>query len=409
MRPIPAVPMPLSVQDWREACHAGAEAPAALAEALRRRHGALAAFAVSSGRAALWLALKALRRLRPDRERVILPAYTCPTVGRAVQAAGLQGLCADVSLEDFAIAPAAVEELLDGTVLAVVAPHMFGMACDVRRLTELCQQHGAVLIEDLAQACGAECRGRAVGTFGGVAFNSLGRSKSVRGYKGGVLWVNAPELVGAIGREHDALPPPSGAATGPRLRQLAVILLSRPNAWNAARRLSFLRVGAEDQGFDEQPTRLAPWQAALGSISLERVDEYNAVRRRIAADLLEELAQVTDLQPQTPASGCDSTYLRLAVRLEGPAARRAELLRRLQASGADARTFYTRVMYRYGWWKRDPRQPDCSNAANLLSTNLILPIHHAMRPDQVAGVAQVAKATMHHAAHPVPTAMGHTQ
>lgn len=76
MRPIPAVPMPLSVDDWRRACAAGPEAPAELAEACRARHGALAAFSVSTGRAALWLALKALKKLRPDRHRVILPAYT---------------------------------------------------------------------------------------------------------------------------------------------------------------------------------------------------------------------------------------------------------------------------------------------------------------------------------------------
>ena len=381
--------MPLGVGDWRRACAAGPEAPGALAEACRERHGALAAFSISTGRAALWLALKALKKLRPDRNRVILPAYTCPTVGRAVQAAGLQGLCADVSLGDFAISPEAVEPLLDETVLAVVAPHMFGMACDVRTLSEQCRRHGAVLIEDLAQACGAQCHGSAVGTFGGVAFNSLGRSKNVRGYKGSVLWVNDPELVESIAQEYEGLPEPASATSGEQLKQLAIILLSNPYAWNVARRLPMLQVGAEDQDFDEHPARLAPWQAAIGSISLQRVDQYNALRKQLAAAVIEELGTIKGLHVQTPTAGCDSTYLRLGLRVEGGAAQRDELVRRLQAAGVDARAFYTQVMYQYEWWARDERQGECPAARELLAGNLVLPMHHGSSRLESVGLIQV--------------------
>lgn len=374
--------MPLSVDDWRRACTAGPEAPEQLAEACRARHGALAAFSISTGRASLWLALKALKKLRPGRRRVILPAYTCPTVGRAVQAAGLQGLCADVSLQDFAIAPAAVEELLDETVLAVIAPHMFGMACDVQTLSDQCRRHGTVLIEDLAQACGAQCHGRAVGTFGGVAFNSLGRSKNVRGYKGSVLWVNDPDLVDVITQEYESLPEPAGASTTEQLKQLAIILLSQPHAWNVARRLPMLQVGAEDQDFDDRPMKLSPWQAALGSISLQRVDKYNAIRRKLAAAVLEGLAEIRGIRPQEPASGCDGTYLRLALRVEPE--RRDVLAKQLQAAGVDARAFYTRVMYEYEWWVRDARQGECGVAKELLAANLVLPMHFGMNTGATA-------------------------
>ena len=390
--------MPLSVGDWQRACAAGPAAPGILAEECRARHGALAAFTVSTGRTALWLALQALQKLRPDRKRVILPAYTCPTVGRAIQAAGLQGLCADVSLEDFAIAPAAVEALLDETVLAVVAPHMFGMACDVETLNGHCRRQGAVLIEDLAQACGAQCHGRAVGTFGGVAFNSLGRSKNVRGYKGSVLWVNDPELVAGISREYEDLPEAPRAITAEQLKQLAIILLSSPRAWNMARRLPMLQVGVEDQEFDEHPTRLAPWQAALGSIALQRVDQYNALRRQLAAAVLKGLSEISGLQPQVPGSGCDSTYLRLGLRVEGPPGRRDALVSRLQAAGIDARAFYTRVMYEYEWWGRDERQGKCPAAKELLEGHLVLPLHFGMGAGGTRRLRQVLHGGFHYGA-----------
>jgi perosamine synthetase len=399
MRPLPAVPMPLSVGDWRRACAAGPEAPEELAEACRARHEALAAFSISTGRSALWLALKALKKLRPERNRVILPAYTCPTVGRAIQAAELQGLCADVSLDDFTIAPAAVERLLDETVLAVVAPHMFGMAGNVQALSEQCRRQGVVLIEDLAQACGAQCQGRAVGTFGGLAFNSLGRSKNVRGYTGSVLWVNEAELVESVAHEYENLPGSGDAGLrGDQLKQLAIVLLSQPHAWNVARRLPLLQVGAEDQDFEEHPTRLSPWQAALGSISLQRVDKYNAIRKAVAATVLEGLAGIEGIVPQVASSGCDSTYLRLGLRVMGPAERRDALVRRLQGAGIDARAFYTRVMYEYEWWGRDGRQGECPAAKELLAGNLVLPMHFGTGSRGIRNLTQVLRGSLQHGA-----------
>jgi perosamine synthetase len=416
MNPVPAVPMPLSVQDLREACRAGEGAREQLAEACRTRYGARAAYAVSSGRAALWLALRALQTLRPQRRTVILPAYTCPTVGRAVQAAGLQGLAADVSLTDWGLDPTEVGALLDDSILAVIAPHLFGTACQIAALRDLCRQAGVWLIEDLAQACGAQCRGQAVGAFGDLAFNSLGRSKNIRGGGGGVLWVNNPELTGAVAGEYAALPEPNASALSgqlkqlaTQLKQLATILLSRPQAWQVVRRLPFLEVGREDQEFDEQPTRLAGWQAALGSLSLSRVEAYNALRQGLGRQYGEALAGLNGLAPQSPAEGNDSTYLRFALRetadglpqtsvrtqtsarVEGGSPVREKLVERLQRRGVDARSFYSRVIYDYSWWQPEARQKPCPAAATLLRTNLVLPVHYAMTETQIAQIAELLR------------------
>jgi dTDP-4-amino-4,6-dideoxygalactose transaminase len=320
---------------------------------------------------------------------VILPAYTCPTVGRAVQAAGLQGLCADISLGDFAIAPDAVEQLLDDKVLAVIAPHMFGTACDVRTLSELAKMHGAVLIEDLAQAFGAHCHGREVGTYGGIGFNSLGRSKNVRGYRGGVLWVNHPDLVSTVEEEYAGLPAPPSAVLLEQIKQLATIGLSRPTAWDIARRVPFLRVGSEDQSFEDRPTRLAAWQAALGLISLRRVDEYNSIRQRFGASLSRTLAGIEGFEVQIPSPGCDSTFLRVALRVSASPVSRDALVQRLQQHGIDARAFYTRVMPEYEWWRRDGRQMSCPAAETLLDSNLILPVCHGTSVPEVGWMLQV--------------------
>jgi len=386
-RPIPAIPMPLSVADVVAACRAGPSARTEFEEAVRAYHGSQAAFAVSSGRAALWIALRALRARHPDRNRVLLPAYTCPTVGRAVLAAGLEGLCVDVSPDDFNLDAERVERYLSEKVLAVIAAHMFGTPCDLARLTDACEQAGAVLIEDAAQACGARFSGRTVGSFGRLAVISLGRSKNLRGAGGGVLLVNDPDLTEAV------LVPLRGlralrVSVFVVPKQLAVCALSSPYAWNLAKRLPGMHIGAEDQTFDERPSLLPPWQAGLGTVALSRLDECNALRARLGRALERELAGTPGVRVQTKTPPRESVYVRLAVRLDATRDKRDAIERALQRRGIDARAFYMRPMPEYDWWQRAPDQPPHPEAQRLVEGNLTLPLYHAMSEGDAVSIAR---------------------
>jgi perosamine synthetase len=391
MKPLPAVPMPLSLSDLRRACRDARGARQRLEEALAAFHGAEMAFGLSSGRAALWLALRVLRRLRPERDRVIIPGYTCPTVGRSVMGAGLRGLCADISPGTLNLDPAQVAALIDERVLAVVAPHMFGVPCDVATLRTICDEHGAWLVEDLAQCVGGRWQDRLVGTFGGVGFLSMGRSKNLRGYEGGVLWVNRAELAEPMRTAFEELPEArSGSAD--RMRQAAITVLSAPRAWAVTKRLPGVRVGAEDQSFDPHPSKLADWQAGLGLISLERLAEHNERRRRVAGSLRLALGDVAGVRCQAVPAEAEPTHVRFATVLTDEAVpRRDELVARLQAANIDARAFYSRPMSDYNWFRSADGGRPCPNSRAAVAANLILPMHHAMQePDVARTVAAVA-------------------
>jgi len=387
-RPIPAVPMPLGWRDAFVATKAGPAARSRFEEACRAYHGAQRAFAVSSGRAALWLVLRALRGHSPDRSKVVLPAYTCPTVGRAVLAAGLSGVCVDIDAGHFNLRVEQVAEALDQETLAVVAPHMFGTPCEVAELTLLCARQGVVLIEDLAQAFGARHSGQRVGTFGDLAFVSLGRSKNLRGFRGGVLLVNRPHLVSAVEQEAASLAAPSSVNWLAVGKQLAISLLSTPIAWNIAKRLPALRIGAEDQDFDPRPTRLGPWEAELGMRALARVDECNSRRTHLARLMEIELSSLAEVHVQTEPVGAESVHVRLATRLDTTSTRRDAIVSYLQARGIDARAFYTRPIYGYDWWPKAPSQEACPEAERLVATNMILPLHYGMNDDQATWIAK---------------------
>src|SRR5580765_7814438 len=150
---------------------------------IREDFGVSHAFLVSSGTAALTITLMALKARAVSegcsRNDVVIPAYTCFSVPAAVVKAGLRPVLCDVESTSFDFNHDQLERTLNDRTLCVVAHHLFGFPAAMSRLRRLCDAHGAVLVEDAAQAMGAESDGRRLGTLGDVGLFSLGRGKNI--------------------------------------------------------------------------------------------------------------------------------------------------------------------------------------------------------------------------------------
>ncbi|MFH0810728.1 MAG: DegT/DnrJ/EryC1/StrS family aminotransferase, partial [Pseudomonadota bacterium] len=107
---------------------------------------------VSSGTAALTVALRALRALRPERAEVVIPAYTCPNVLAAVVQAGLTPVLADVAEDGCGYDLEQLSSCLGEATLAVVAVHLFGIPADMDVIGTAAGERGAFVVEDAAQA-----------------------------------------------------------------------------------------------------------------------------------------------------------------------------------------------------------------------------------------------------------------
>ena len=125
-----------------------AEFESAIARAVGTAHAA----AVSSGTAAIHLALLALE-IGPGDE-VIVPAYTFPATANAVELCGARAVLVDVDPETFVVDPAAVAAALTPRTRAVIAVHLFGRPVDWEALQTAVPQE-VVLVEDAAGALGA--------------------------------------------------------------------------------------------------------------------------------------------------------------------------------------------------------------------------------------------------------------
>jgi len=218
-------------------------AVAARAEEFRRDLGAAHIFMVSSGTAALTLALEAIGSLSQRRD-VIVPAYTCFSVPAAVIKAGLRPVLCDVSPVTLDYDHAQLETLMTDRTLCVVAHHLFGMPADLHRIEAICRRRGAFLVEDAAQALGIRQNGRALATIGDVGILSFGRGKQVTCGSGGAIATCSDRIASTIASRYRDLPRPTGLETITDFASLALLaMFVRPSLYWIPSALPSLRLG----------------------------------------------------------------------------------------------------------------------------------------------------------------------
>jgi perosamine synthetase len=200
--------------------------------------GALGGVATNSGTSALHLALKALN-IGPGHE-VILPSYVCVSVLHAVKYCGASPVFADIEDGGYNLDSKSVAEKITANTKAIIVPHLFGRAADLAKLMEF----GLPVIEDCAQAVGAEYRGRKLGSFGLLSTFSFKATKLMTTGYGGMVMTTSIELLD-------------------RLKEL----------------VKYDNLEKYHISYNYQ---LSDFQAALGRSQLERLDSFIERRRRIS-------------------------------------------------------------------------------------------------------------------------------
>jgi len=133
--------------------------------------------AVNSGTDALIIGLLSIGVVSGDE--IIVPSHTATATISAVLAVGGTPIFVDINPEYFTIDIEGVERAITSKTKAIVAVHIYGQSCDLANLQRLCKEKGIHLVEDCAQATGAEYHGRKVGSFGDIAAFSFYPTKNL--------------------------------------------------------------------------------------------------------------------------------------------------------------------------------------------------------------------------------------
>lgn len=390
MRHLPPTAVPLAAADLRRGFQAGPGQVEAFARALEGYLGVPRCYLASSGRTVLYLLLRALARAGGgNRDEVVLPAYTCPSLARVILDLDLRPRLVDVSPDTLGMDLGGLAQAMGGHTLAVIQVHPFGLPQAMAEVLAWGEQAGAAVIEDAAQAMGARCEGRQVGTRGWFGLYSLGPGKPLSTAGGGVLSVNRQEDMARVEQWWQELPGATRAQSAAAQARLAAFNLAfHPRGWWAATRMGLHRAGDREEMQGYRLTGLTPAQASAGLGLLPRLDAINQRRRGNASQLLQRLAGLPGIALPAPHPPAEPIYLRLPV-LVASESRREQIFQALWAAGIGAGKMYRRVLPDLFPELQRGHFPGADYVAHHLLT---LPTHHYVADGDVERMAAAVAA-----------------
>jgi dTDP-4-amino-4,6-dideoxygalactose transaminase/acetyltransferase-like isoleucine patch superfamily enzyme len=312
---------------------------AALEEQFAAAHHVAHAVAVSNGTVALVAALRALG-IGPGDEVITTPFSFNATLN-AILEVGATARFADVR-EDFTVDPDAMAGLVNDHTAALLPVHLYGLPADMAAITALAHRHGLAIVEDAAQAHGAACEGRSVGSFGVGTFSLYG-TKNITCGEGGLVTTNDAEV---------------------------------------ARKLRLLRNQGMRSRYDYELAgynwRLTDLQAAVALPQVCRLSEITASRRANAATLSAGLAGAPGLALPAAPAGRGHVWHQYTVRI-GPdaAVSREEFCARLDRAHVGHGIYYPKLMHDYACYRASPQvTADESPCARAMTEQVVsLPVH----------------------------------
>ncbi|WMJ68410.1 DegT/DnrJ/EryC1/StrS family aminotransferase [Stenotrophomonas sp. 24(2023)] len=288
-----------------------------------------------SGTAALLIALRTLQQRAPERDTVVVPAYTCPLVPIAVHAAGLRMRLCDTRPGHFDMDPDALRAACSERTLAVLPTHLGGRVADVASAVQIARDVGAWVIEDAAQALGARVDGRSVGLQGDIGFFSLAAGKGLSLFEGGLLACADPSLRAALRDNASVLAPRDLRWELRRSAELlGLALCYRPGllplVYGRPLRQALQCNALEDAVGDVFPLqvpqhRVSRWRQSVGARAARRLPAFLQAARERSGYLRERLQRLPGVTVLDDAPGRDGTWPMLMVRLPSQRARDAAL------------------------------------------------------------------------------------
>jgi dTDP-4-amino-4,6-dideoxygalactose transaminase len=255
---------------------------------------------VGNGTDALEIAIEALEL--PPGSEIIVPGNSFIATSEAVTRCGHQVIFADVDPECYTLDAESVRAKLTAKTAAIIPVHLYGHPCDMDGLGQLAAERGLKVIEDCAQAHGAEFKGRRVGTIGDVGTFSFYPGKNLGAYGD----------AGAITTRDEAL------AT--RMRMIA----------------NHGRIAKYDHEFEGRSSRLDGLQAAILSAKLRHLDDWTEHRIGIANRYLDRLQGISGLVLPVRRNWARQVYHLFVVRTE----RREALMAHLKDRGIQTGIHY---------------------------------------------------------------------
>ena len=314
----------------------------------------------ANGTDALQIAFMALD-LKPGDE-VIVPAFTYVATAEVIALLRLKPIMVDVDPDTFNITADIIEAAVTPNTKAVVPVNLFGQSCDMEPIMEVAKQHNLYVVEDNAQAIGADYtfsdgHSQKTGTIGHIGCTSFYPSKNLGAYgDGGAIYTNDDDLASM-------------------LRMMA--------NHGQNKRYYHAHVGVN--------SRLDSIQAAILDIKLRHLDAYAETRRAAAAHYDQAFANMEQLV--VPVRQHNSTHVFHQYTLKVKDGRRDELQAYLKEKGLPSMIYYPVPLYEQEAYKGlSDRQVDSLPVTDQLCKDVIsLAMHSELNQEQLEHITETVK------------------
>lgn len=305
------------------------------------------AVATTSGTTALHLALLALGIEKGDE--VITTPFSFAATANSILFTGASPVFADIDPETYNLDPQKIEEKINKNTKAIMPVHLYGQPADMDPIRKIADEHNLFLVEDAAQAHGAQYHNQMVGSIGDMACFSFYPTKNMTTGEGGMITTDNDELAEA-----------------------ARMLRSH----GESERYSHMLLG-----YNFRMTDIA---AAIGLVQLKRLEEFTRSRIENAEYLNTHIDTIKGIKPPFVTDQVKHVFHQYTVRVEN--GKRNEIKDFLTELGVGTGVHYPKTIYQQKLYQDMGIKANCPIAEKSASEVLSLPVHPGLTVEDLGEI-----------------------
>jgi perosamine synthetase len=321
--------------------------------------GAAYAVGVSSGTAALHLAIRALGLGEGDE--VILPSFTFIAAANVLCYERISPVFVDIDSRTLNLDVSRIEEAITSRTRAILVVHTFGVPAAMYEIMDIARRRGLIVIEDACEALGAQLGGKKVGTFGDVGVFAFYPNKQITTAEGGILVTQ-------------------NSAIATRVKSLR----------NQGRVAGADRCEHTELGYNY---RLSELHCALGVEQLKRIEAILQIRETIARGYHRRLAQISSIEkPLLELPGGRISWFVYAVRLSNcSTVQRDEVMRKLALLGIQTGRYFAPIHLQPAYRDLPPPRTPLSITESVAGRTIALPFFNRVTESQLDIVCEALR------------------
>lgn len=310
---------------------------------------------VVNGHSALLLVIRALQL----EGEVITSPFTFVSTTNAIVQNGLTPVFGDIDAS-YNLDPECVEKLITDKTCAIITPHIFGIPCNVVAIEKIAQKYNLKVIYDGAQAFGTKIKGKSIAHYGDASIFSFHAIKVFNSIEGGAIVYKDGSLNRLFHLYRNF-----GISYGEFENEVEVIGIN---------------------------AKMNEFQAAMGIVNLERMDDELELRRKLANRYCECLEDIPGITSYNYSEGIDYNYAYFPIKVtEEYGMTRDELWRRLKDCGIGTRKLYDQLTCDYSCYKNAGYVRKSDYADYIKKITLDLPIYGTLSEDDVEYICETIK------------------